>query len=333
MNRKMDTLKTRRGFSLVEMLVAMAILSSILVILAVMLESTGGAWIDSEERIETYQNARTALELMSRELSPATINTCEQFVVLPGKALSDCGAPGAVDTSQAAFWMAPLGKDGDLRAVGYYLQRVDDRNFFRLKRYYVGPDNEDYYPQGFDPENVDDQSILSEETTAARFLDRLDDNAFDDSDPENDSCVVSTVSEGVLAMWLQCYDLLGNPIPWVSEDASHPESDMVYNSAAMFVMATSGPFDNEKTFMYLPNEDSSVKGNRLPAAIGITIVVLDLENCERYSDRIPEMENVMTEDGTLDVAASLEKFQDTLLQRGIIKAKAFSTRVKLATGS
>ena len=157
----------RGGFSLLEMLAAMTILTGILIILASMVDSAGRSWRDSEDRVETSQNGRTALELMTRELAPATINTCEQFVVVPGESLSECGAAGVVDTSQAAFWMAPLGKDGDLRAVGYYLQRVDDRLFYRLKRYYVGPENEDYYPQGFDPENVDDTSILSEETTAA----------------------------------------------------------------------------------------------------------------------------------------------------------------------
>jgi len=334
---KIDSTNTdqydKQGFSLLEMLVSMAVLSGVLVILASMLETAGGAWSDSEERVETSQNARTALELMTRELAPATINTCEQFVVLPGESLGECGAPGAVNTSQAALWMAPLGKDGDLRAVGYYLQRVDERNFYRLKRYYVGPENEDYFPRGFDPENVDDTSILSEETSAARFLDRLDSSAFDDSDPENKKRVVSTVAEGVLAMWIQCYDLLGNPIPWLSEDENHPSSRVIFNSSSMFVMATSEPFDNGKSFVYLSDKNTSIKGNRLPAAVGITLVALDSASLERYSEDIPVMENVLNDDGALDVDSSLEKYQQALFERGINKAKTFTTRVKLATGS
>lgn len=325
--------KNTTGFSLVEMMASMVIIAAILFILASMLDTAGTSWRSSEERVETSQNGRTALELMTREMAPATINTCEQFVVLPGEALGQCGAPGVVETSQAAFWMAPLGKDGDLRAIGYYLQRDDDRIFYRLKRFYVGPENENYFPRGFDPENVDDTSILSEETTAARFLDQLNAAAFDDSDPENKKRVVSTVADGVIAMWLQCYDLLGNPIPWVSEDDNHPKSDIIFNSAAMFVMATSQPFENEKSFMYLADDPTSVKGNRLPAAVGITVVTLDTASLERHSTEIPEMENIMTDDGTLDVAASLENYKKILEEKGINKARTFTTRVKLATGS
>lgn len=311
----------------------MSVLTVVLFILASMVDSAGRAWTDSEERVTTSQNARTALELVGRELTPATINTCEQFVVVPGKSLGTCGALGAVETSQAAFWMAPLGKDGDLRAVGYYLQRNDERGFYRLKRFYVGPENEDYFPRGFDPENIDDTSILSEETSAARFLDRLDEAVFDDSDPENTESLVSTVAEGVIAMWVQCYDLLGNPIPWVSEDDVHPDSEIIFNSASMFVMATSKPFDDGKSFLYLPDKETSIKGNHLPAAVGITVVTLDNTSLDRYSGKVPIMENVLTDDGALDVDASLEKYQQALFDQGILKAKSFTTRVKLANGS
>ncbi len=324
---------SQSGFSLLELIIAMSVLTVILFILASMIDSAGNAWTDSEERVATSQNARTALELVTRELTPATINTCEQFVVVPGKSLNACGAPGAVETSQAAFWMAPLGKDGDLRAVGYYLQRVEKRGFYRLKRFYVGPENEDYFPRGFDPENVDDTSILSEETSAARFLDRLDSTAFDDSNPENRKSTVSTVADGVIAMWIQCFDLLGNPIPWVSQDDKHPKSDIIFNSASMFVMATSQPFDNGKSFVYLPDAGTSIKGNQLPAAVGITIVTLDKTSLDRHSVNMPIMENVLSDNGTLDVSASLEKYQQALLDHGIKKAKSFTARVKLTNGS
>lgn len=333
---KKAILVSKSAFSLLEMLIAMTVLSVILFILASMVDSAGKAWTDSEERVETSQNARTALELITREMAPATINTCEQFIVMPSELLTLEPNPldrFAVKPSQAAFWMAPLGKDGDLRAVGYYLQRVDERRFYRLKRFYVGPQNEDYFPRGFDPENVDDTSILSEETSAARFLNRLDSEAFDDSDPENKKCAVSTVADGVLAMWIQCYDILGNPIPWVSEDEDHPESPLIFNSASMFVMATSEPFDNGKSFSYLSDKPTSFKGNRLPAAVGVTVVTLDTANLERHSEYLPVMENVLSDDGTLDVDASLGKYQQTLRGLGINKAKTFTTRVKLTTGS
>ena len=144
---------------------------------------------------------------------------------------------------------------------------------------------------------------------------------------------MSTVADGVIAMWIQCYDLLGNPIPWVSEDENHPSSDVIFNSASMFVMATSKPFDNGKSFVYLSDTPTSVKGNRLPAAVGITIVTLDSVTLERHAEDIPEMENVLTDAGALDVDKSLEEYQKELKLLGINNARTFTTRVKLATGS
>jgi hypothetical protein len=301
-----------------------------------MVDLAGRSWTDSEERVEASQSARSALELITREMAPATIDTCEQYVVLKGVRLTlpveHPFDPYAVKTAQAAFWMAPLGKDGDLRAIGYYLQRNEDKGYFRLKRFYVGPDNEDYFPRGFDAENVDDTSILSEETSAARFLSRLDPSVFDDSDPENKNCLVSTVAEGVIAMWMQCYDILGNPIPWASESDKHPECSLIFNSASLFVMATSTPFDDGNTFNYLP-ATTGIKGNRLPAAVGITLITLDSVNLDRFAGKVPVMENVISDNGALDVDASLELYQQTLRDLGIDKARTFTTRVKLTTGS
>lgn len=323
----------RSGFTLLELLIAMSVLSIILLVLTSMTNTASSAWMRSEERVESSQSARAALELLSREMTPATIDTCQQFVVMPAETLSECGASGAVDHSQVAFWMAPLGKDGDLRAVGYYLQRVDERRFYRLKRIYIGPENEDYYPAGFDPENPTDPSILADAGDAGRFIGGLNDEAFDDANPENKSSVVSTVADGVIALWVQCYDLLGNPIPWVSEDELHPDSNLVFNSASLFKMATTKPFENGKSFIYFPDHDGAVKGNRLPAAVEITIVTLDNVTLDQKGNAIPAMENHFTEDGALDLDTSLAAFQKALATNGFDNARTHSTRVKLANGS
>jgi prepilin-type N-terminal cleavage/methylation domain-containing protein len=325
--------RRRAGFTLLELLIAMAVFSIILLVLMSMTDTASNAWTRSEERVESAQSARATLELLSREMTPATIDTCQQFVVMPAETLSQCGAQGAVEHSQVAFWMAPLGKDGDLRAVGYYLQRVDERRFYRLKRIYIGPENEDYYPAGFDSENPVDPSILADAEDAGRLLGTLNDDAFNDSDPSNNKSVVSTVADGVIALWIQCYDLLGNPIPWVSEDKDHPESTLMFNSAALFKMATSRPFENGKTFVYLPDHAGAVKGNRLPAAVEIAIVTLDNTTLDQRGTAIPAMENILTESGSLDLEASLSQFQKELLQRGFNNARTHSTRIKLATGS
>jgi len=58
-----------RGFTLLELLAAMAILSVLVVMLFSIFSQASRAWLQSENRVETFQNARATLDFMSRELS------------------------------------------------------------------------------------------------------------------------------------------------------------------------------------------------------------------------------------------------------------------------
>lgn len=322
------------GFSLLETTIAITILGVISVLLASMLGTASNNWIKGEEIVDSYQNGRTALELMTREISAATIDTCQQFTIMTGETLASCGCEHIDPKSQAALFVAPLGKDGNIRAVGYYLQRDQDRQFYRLKRLYVGPENEDYYRGGFDSYSNDPNPWTSA-SQAGVLLGGLDAAAFDDSDPDNPKSIVAPVAEGVLAMWMQCFDVVGNPIPWLSLDPNHPKSELIFNSAALFQMATTQPFDDGTSFRYFPASDNAVKGNRLPAAVEITLVTVDLPTLDRTSGfgELPTMTNVITSDNTLDVEASLRQLLDELDRFGIDNARTFTSRVKLANAN
>ena len=126
------------GFTLVELLVSMTILAFILATLTGAVSMVANTWQSSEERVEAFQSARGALEMITREMTPASIDTKMQFAVMPGSLLEDVGADFIAPNSPAVFWMAPLGLDGEMRCVGYYLYRNDERRMYRLKRYYVG---------------------------------------------------------------------------------------------------------------------------------------------------------------------------------------------------
>ena len=64
-----------RGFSLLEILIAIAILSIMIVFLGGMTSTVSRTWTNSEKRVETYQAARGALEIMTREMTPAVVDT------------------------------------------------------------------------------------------------------------------------------------------------------------------------------------------------------------------------------------------------------------------
>ncbi len=63
------------GFSLVELLVAAAITSLLMVVLASMTDSAQRTWTYTNGKVEEFRSAREAFEAITRQLSQATLNT------------------------------------------------------------------------------------------------------------------------------------------------------------------------------------------------------------------------------------------------------------------
>jgi uncharacterized protein (TIGR02599 family) len=73
---RMCCCRTRaEGFSLIEMLVSMAILGLIMAIVLSMTQQTSSLWKNTSGKIEGFRNARTAFDAMTRTLSQATLQT------------------------------------------------------------------------------------------------------------------------------------------------------------------------------------------------------------------------------------------------------------------
>jgi prepilin-type N-terminal cleavage/methylation domain-containing protein len=331
-----------RGFSLIELLVAIAVLSIMLLMLAEMTGTVADTWARGESRIETYQSARAALELMTREMTPAVVDTRTQFVVMPVEELEKGGATNLAPETQVALWMAPLGEQGDLRCVGYYLYRDDMKRFYRLKRIYIksayddsNDQRVDYFPlkQAVGDARRGERDYSTSPSDADWFTDNWDALAFDDQDPTNEKVVVSAVADGVVAFWVQPLDLLGNPIPWVSESTPpHVESKMIFNSSGFFLQATSVPFEDGTTTKYLAPEDNVMRAIRVPAAVDITLVTLDRRTLARMPP-VPTQQNVLDDKGALDLEESVRLYNEALLAAGITDGRVFTTRVKLLNGS
>ncbi|MEC5126287.1 Verru_Chthon cassette protein C [Verrucomicrobiales bacterium BCK34] len=147
-------LSFRQAFSLVEMLVSMAILSIIMVSAATILKTTQEVWTTSWERTSQFRDARLAFEQISRNLSQSTLNTYWDYDYSGSK--STTGVPGEYrrdselhffsdDTARfmedrkavthAVFFQATLGYtrdesyerlDGLLNGLGYFVEYADD---------------------------------------------------------------------------------------------------------------------------------------------------------------------------------------------------------------
>jgi len=72
MRRRRGPFGDQRGFMLTELMMAAAVLSLVMAGILVLQRGTQDAYLLGSNRVETQQNARVALDLMTRELRPAT---------------------------------------------------------------------------------------------------------------------------------------------------------------------------------------------------------------------------------------------------------------------
>ena len=156
------------GFSLVEILVSLAVLAILLLINVQVIDQVQSTWAASNARVSQFREARTAFDILVRNLSQATLNTFVdydsnyvinaaqnagatlqtptsylrksnlQFVCGPSTSLLSGGGGAALMPGHAVFFQAPLGVsenpsfvglDRLLCSRGYFVQFTSDEPF------------------------------------------------------------------------------------------------------------------------------------------------------------------------------------------------------------
>ena len=147
--------KRRAAFSLIELLISLAVLSVLVVLAASLIGSIQDVWKRSSARTEQFRSARQALETVSARLSQATLNPYwvvqtnasgvpvryerqSDLRFLAGPAISTIGSTlgnGTIVPGSAVFFQAPTGYfsnsiDSSLNAAmntwGYYVEYGPD---------------------------------------------------------------------------------------------------------------------------------------------------------------------------------------------------------------
>ena len=130
------------GFTLLELLVATAVLALIVLVLSAMLSTTGSSWQAAVGRSESGLSARAIADYIQTDLRPALlpVNPSDtanlQFILNP---------PAAPKNGDALFWQSPVANDttyGDIAEVGYFVKWIADSNNTRkpvLCRFFVEP--------------------------------------------------------------------------------------------------------------------------------------------------------------------------------------------------
>lgn len=153
--KKIDTKENRSAFSLIELMVAMGILTILMLMMTVLLDQIQRSWRFSESRISQFREARVAFDLMAKNIGQGSLNTYWDMVIneegdieryaptseLHFITMNDVSsALPATSTQQptghAVFFQAPLGFSTEYRnlnnlfnARGYFVSFGSDRRF------------------------------------------------------------------------------------------------------------------------------------------------------------------------------------------------------------
>lgn len=199
-----------QGITLVELMVAMAILSFLVVMLAQVLNNTGSAWTAGQAQTERRSAVRALSDTIARDLQTALMPidpadpTTLQFVLNPS------AVPATYQNPDALFWEAPIASDrtrGDVAEIGYFL-KWDTSNASQPKplfcRFFANPTDQNYliYKQ---PSSWLSSSLL---------------DALAPANNTGGNAYRGLFAENVIGFWIRCYDVNGNVIsPATSYDS------------------------------------------------------------------------------------------------------------------
>ena len=123
------------AFTLMELLIAISITALIVVLLSQVFTAAAGQWQAADQRIDSFRDARAALQVMTRDLGLANLSGDAQMLTL-----SNYDSSGTY--AKEAFAISPIANSGksDLCAVGYYLAWDAKVRAYRLKRLFNDSD-------------------------------------------------------------------------------------------------------------------------------------------------------------------------------------------------
>lgn len=162
----------RRGFTLVELLVATSVLMLLIVLLAAVLRSTSTVWERSGHRIDAFRDARAALRLMTDDLRGTLRSQGIPSLVLQN-VFTESDIAGMKDNAQVyALITRPNEGRSDVCAVGYYCTWNEDARAYELRRSFADSDTtyERIAAAGASPEGYTSISIFKPSPTTDEIL-------------------------------------------------------------------------------------------------------------------------------------------------------------------
>src|ERR1041385_4377985 len=128
--------RSHAAFTLVELLVAISSTVLVVALLSTVFTAAGKQWQASDQRIDSFRDARAALQIICRDLSRANLNGDAQMLTL-----SNIDTTGLF--AKEAFAVAPIPNGGksDLCTVGFYCTWDATSKTYSLKRLFRDSDS------------------------------------------------------------------------------------------------------------------------------------------------------------------------------------------------
>ncbi|HSI86947.1 MAG: type II secretion system protein J [Candidatus Methylacidiphilales bacterium] len=205
-------LRGTRAFTLIELMVAGALLMVLLGILFSVINNTTSVISRATEQIDVTRVARESLDLIGRDISKAalpwnrTSTNSLQFLLNPS------GAPASMSNPDSLFWQAPVARNdgrGNMAIIGYFVLRdlqtaTPTKTRLQLRRAFIeaqsssGAANSEY--------------IIYSNPTAWASSTVFGNFAPATTDADNLAAQKGWVADGVLGMWVRLLDRTGTPL-------------------------------------------------------------------------------------------------------------------------
>jgi prepilin-type N-terminal cleavage/methylation domain-containing protein len=283
-----------RAFTLVELLVATAVLSVLVVMLAQVMSMVGDAWSGGTGRAERQQNGRALVDFVGRDLRSAALPVDPlsnglvpdlQFVVNPA------AVPAQFRNPQAIFWQAPIATDtskGNMAEIGYFVRWDESHDPPRamLCRVFTNPGETQH-------KVYDTLDWLSQEKL----------QTLAPVDPVTG--YRGLFAENVIGFWARCLDSTGNLISQADSggqrgafDSRKDYLDTSYNGEGATINITrKAPVLPSSVEISLLMLDSRAAASITPAIMGtLKSLVITSDNaatCERQIQADPSLRSVM----------------------------------------
>ena len=331
-----------RAFTLIELLVSISILTLLVVFVTSMVNAVNKIWSAGEQRVEIYQNGRAILDQVARDLAPASTSQSLQTAQnVDATSLLTGSNTVSVMNSDNLFWQTTENSNsyGNVFEVGYILVKTTNTRpvHYQLKRFYAAPDTRYPTPSSTPLPSGRIFQIYDAPFNAVTvpWLTNMSTANFQNS--------LTTLSEGVLDLWVRFLDRNGDPVPWLKSAPSYSAAagTMKFNSAAAFSAAVPG---TSNSFQYAELTDvtgAAVSAasksmvavnaaNRLPTSVELTVITLDAKSFQRSNITVPDPP-ASTLPG--DVPTTIDNYLNMLLAQKLTGAQLFSRTVRLQDGT